>query len=71
MTISTLIEELTQIQKRASKFTPDPAVMILTRNPSIGPRRMTDIKSVYPGIDWDNGRVVLRPEEDLVLKEPD
>jgi hypothetical protein len=37
----------------------------------IGPRGSVPVKSVSRGIDWDNGRLFINPDEDLSVKQLD
>jgi len=41
-------------------------VEIRVHNPSVGPSRGTNIKSVSKGIDWDNNRLFIYAEKHLV-----
>jgi len=41
-------------------------VEIKVHNPSVGPSRGNNIKSISKGIDWDNDRLFIYAEKHLV-----
>jgi hypothetical protein len=52
----------------------DPAaveVVVITTDPSIGPRASTPVKSVGLGFDWEHNRLVLETETPLMFQKKD
>lgn len=47
---------------------PDQKVEIQTADFSIGPHAGEGVCAVVPGFDWDQGRLFLIPQKDLILK---
>lgn len=46
----------------------DENVFVLLKEPSLGSRSMSLIKSAYFGFDWESGRLILEPTKDLSTK---
>jgi len=45
-------------------------LVIKVEKPSIGPLATVPVKSIGPGIDWDNGKVIIWPAAPLAPKAP-
>lgn len=43
-------------------------VVVVTRDPSIGGSACTEVKAVHKGFDWENGRVNIYTEKEVVFK---
>lgn len=46
-------------------------VYIKLKEVAIGPIATTEIKSIYPGFDWDHGKILIDTEEDIELVNKD
>ena len=57
------VDELVKMLKR---YDGNMVVEIRVHNPSAGPSRGTQVKTVQGGIDWDKGRLFIYPEKHLV-----
>ena len=55
-----------ELIKALKRYDEDMEVEIRVHNPSVGPSRGTNIKSVSKGIDWDNNRLFIYAEKHLV-----
>ncbi len=44
----------------------NPEVVVLTRNPSVGPRACARVTGANFGFDWDKGRLLLRTDPPVV-----
>jgi hypothetical protein len=45
-------------------------VMVMVSEKSMPARAMVKVSSAHPGIDWEDGRFIITPEERLVRKKP-
>lgn len=52
----------------SNNIDPDQTVEIRTADPAMGPHAGMGICAVYPGFDWDQGRLFLIPERELVSR---
>jgi hypothetical protein len=55
-----------ELIKALKRYDENMVVEIRVHNPSVGPSRGTNIKSISKGIDWDNNRLFIYPEKHLV-----
>lgn len=46
----------------------DDEVAIELGSPSVGPHASVGVETVYAGFDWDNGKLLIVPQEPLVRK---
>lgn len=44
-------------------------VVVRTHDGGIGPTPAVGARSITPGFDWDSGRLMIHPEEELVRKK--
>ena len=59
MTVAEMIKMLKRYDEKIE-------VEIRVHNPSVGPSRGTQVKTIQSGIDWDKGRVFIYPDKHLV-----
>ena len=52
--------------KALKRYDENMIVEIKVHNPSVGPSRGNNIKSISKGIDWDNDRLFIYAEKHLV-----
>jgi len=64
------LQEFFERTNRLIKYHGDLELKILLNEPSIGPRATTNIQSVYQGIDWENGYLIIEPGEKLNKNTP-
>jgi hypothetical protein len=69
------LSELCHIVNRYSRdgYREDPEVMILIKLPyaTVGSRPMVHVKSITMGFDWEDGKFIIAPDEDLTPSDRD
>ena len=63
------VSELREMLNKAAPDHDDWNVVVVTKEPSIGPTSVVPIKTAGWGFDWNSRKLMLWPEKDLIRKK--
>ena len=68
MNVKELYDHLHKIIKISQRFG-EYTVVVEDHRPSIGPKRVVNVKDCHQGIDWNHGKLFIVTDKPMVVKE--